>query len=534
LINSAEENLAPGVFQDSLSNSIRSRSLIKEILLILVLAGIYYFAARFSLTLAFRETNASPFWPPTGIAFASVMLFGYRISPGIALGAFFANFLTGLSPIVSLTIAIGNTLEAVVGLYLFKRLSSNRSIADSIRSVLIFLVPVAMGSSMISASIGATDIYAAGFNSGASLHYVWWTWWLGDTVGNIVVAPLILSIASFVREAWTLKVLQAFVILLLSSAGLSFVVFGPSFHEGHILVYSTLIIIVVAAFNLPLLGITILSAFISMFAVWGTISGFGPFVLQDRNESLLFLQLYIGIVAATGLILCATLNERKKALRDMHSAEQQAKLMAAEKSVLLQELNHRVKNNLQIIISLLNIHKNELASEEGKSVFKECINRVIAINNVHQSLFQAAQPDFVDLSEYLNVLAMNLVNTYRSDPSKVKIEIQADKVAVHHEKAIPLGMILNELMVNSMKHAFHPQQEGIISITLKRTDHRILFSYSDSGRGVEETQKDQASSIGMQLINLLTRQIGGTVQSKISKGATYLIEFPIEQFSERP
>jgi two-component sensor histidine kinase/integral membrane sensor domain MASE1 len=527
LINSAEKNPVASLFQNGLMNSVRRRSFIREILLILVAAGIYYLAARFSLILAFRQTNASPFWPPTGIAFASVMLFGYRISPGIALGAFLANYTTGLSPVVSLAIAIGNTLEALIGFFLFIRLSLNQSIVDSIHNVLTFLVPVSIASTMISASIGAISIYAGGFHSGAPLYYVWWTWWLGDTVGNIVVAPLVLSIANFVRGVWTFKTLRLFVLLFLISAALSFVVFGPSFHFGHILVYSTLIIIVVSAFNLPLIGTTFLSAFISLLAVVGTISGFGPFVLQDRNESLLFLQIYIGVITATGLILCAALNERKKALLDMHSAEQQAKSMAAEKTLLLRELNHRVKNNLQIIISLLNIHQNELVSEQGKSVFKECINRVIAINNVHQSLFQAAQPDYVDLSEYLNVLAMNLVNTYRSNPSKVKIEIEADKVAIHHEKAIPLGMVLNELMVNSLKHAFLPQQEGIISITLKRTDHKILFSYSDNGPGMQETQKDQASSIGMQLINLLVKQISGTVQSKISTGATYLIEFPV-------
>ena len=495
---------------------------------ILVVASVYYLAARFSLTLAFRETNASPVWPPTGIALACVMLFGYRISPGIAIGAFLANYISGLNPVVCVAIAIGNTLEAVVGVRLFRYLTTSHTIMTNIRSALSFLIPVAMGSTMISATIGATSIHAGGYNSEAPFYYVWWTWWLGDTVGNIVVAPLILTAADFFTDSWSSKKLRIFLLLLLSSAALSFLVFGPP-HKGNMFVYFTLAIIVISAFHLPALGTTFLCALISMFAVWGTISGFGPFLLKDMNESLLFLQVYIGTIAATGLILCAVLNERQKAHEELLTAEKEAKSTASEKTVLLKELNHRVKNNLQIIVSLLNMHEHELSLEESKSVFRECTNRVIAINNIHQALIGTAQPDYVDLSEYLPLLAKNLVNTYRSDPSNIEIEIEADKVSVHHERALPIGMILNELMVNSLKHAFLPDQKGKIFLNLKKTQGRIVFSYSDNGPGVDEANgNEKRSSFGMHLVTLLAKQINGTVELKSASGATYRIEFPID------
>ncbi len=525
--NSAESNAGP-VFRGNFFGFIQTKPfhLISAILLI---ATVYYLAARFSLTLAFRETNASPVWPPTGIAFACVMLFGYRISPGIAIGAFLANYITGLNPVVCVAIAVGNTLEAVIGVRLFRYLNKSESIVDNIHSVLSFLIPVAMGTTMISATIGAISIHAGGYSSGASFYYVWWTWWLGDTVGNIVVAPLILSITNFFIHSWSLKILRNFLILLLSASFLSFLVFGPSFEQGYLIVYYALGIIVISAFHLPVLGTSFLSAFISMFAVWGTISGFGPFVMKDMNESLLFLQVFIGTITATGLILCAVVNERKRAVEELRTAEKEAKLIASEKTVLLSELNHRVKNNLQIIISLLNMHEHELSLDESKTVFRECINRVIAINNIHQALIGTAQPDHVDLSEYLPLLAKNLVNIYRSDPSKIQIEIEADKVSIHHEKALPVGMILNELMVNSLKHAFLPDQNGTISLNLKKAAEKIVFSYSDNGRGVNETNGDEKrSSLGMQLVTLLAKQINGTVEFKTASGAKYRIEFPIE------
>jgi integral membrane sensor domain MASE1 len=104
----------------SLTSSFRRKSVFGLIIQVILLALTYYFAAQFGLTLAFGDTNASPVWPPTGLAFAALMLYGYRICPGILIGAFFANYVTNLNPWLCVVIAIGNTLEAVVGVFLFR------------------------------------------------------------------------------------------------------------------------------------------------------------------------------------------------------------------------------------------------------------------------------------------------------------------------------------------------------------------------------------------------------------------------------
>src|SRR6185503_12942163 len=132
-------------------------------------------------------------------------------------------------------------------------------------------------------------------------------------------------------------------------------VFGPWYEQSDMLFYFTLGLIVIAAFHLPMLGIAILSTVISAIALWGTKLGHGPFNLGSLNESLLMLGIYIGTVVATGMILNAVLSERQKALEESKSARNKAESIASEKTVLLQELHHRVKNNLQVIVSLLNI-----------------------------------------------------------------------------------------------------------------------------------------------------------------------------------
>ena len=514
----------------SLSSFFRRKSVLSLTLQVILVAFIYYFAARFGLTLAFRETNASPVWPPTGIAFAAVMLLGYRIWPAIFIGAFCANYITNMNPWVCFSIAIGNTLEAAAGVFFFQSFTGGKSIVNNVRNTLTFLVPVAMGSTMISATIGAVSIVLAGYSSGAPFNYVWWTWWLGDTVGNIVFAPLILSMPNFKTIHWNPKSFGIFAILLLSSICLSFFAFGFWFEQGRLFLYFTLAIIIISPFHLSVLATTILSTLVSMIAVWGTTSGYGPFILENMNESLLFLQLYVGTIAATSLILCAVLNERKKALDDLLTTQKKATSVAAEKTVLLKELNHRVKNNLQIIISLLNMHEQRIVAEEAKPVFKECIERIMGINSIHQSLFESTQPDFVDLSEYLPFLAKNLVGTHKSDTSKIRIEITGERISIHNEKAMPLGMILNELIVNSLKHAFLSEQERLISLNLKNSDGKIVLSYSDNGLGNRTAiRRGDSGSLGMQIVNLLVKQLNGSIHfNTSSSGSIYKIELPAE------
>ena len=177
-----------------------------QILVILAVSIIYYLAARFGLTLGFKGTNASPVWPPTGIALAAVVLFGFRVWPGVFIGAFLANFATGLNAPISSVIAIGNTLEAVTGGLVLHYFCGGRSFLNDVRSTLCFLVPVSMGSTLISATIGSASLVFGHYDSGASFSHLWWTWWLGDMVGDLVIAPLFIGIANSRFEAVEFKI----------------------------------------------------------------------------------------------------------------------------------------------------------------------------------------------------------------------------------------------------------------------------------------------------------------------------------------
>ncbi|HXV44310.1 MAG TPA: MASE1 domain-containing protein, partial [Anaerolineae bacterium] len=154
-----------------------------------LLAAVYFGAAKIGLSLASVEGIVSLVWPPTGIALAALLLFGYRLWPGIALGAFLVNASAGAS-LAAVGISIGNTLEAVTGAYLLGRFVGFRNSLERLRDVLGLVILAAAVSTTIGATIGTASLTLAGAISWAAYPSVWLVWWLGDAMGALLVAPV--------------------------------------------------------------------------------------------------------------------------------------------------------------------------------------------------------------------------------------------------------------------------------------------------------------------------------------------------------
>src|SRR5688572_29902291 len=155
-----------------------------------LLAAVYIVAGRLSLLLAFANANASPVWPPTGLAIGALLVLGLRAWPAIAVGAFIVNLTNSGDVVAAFLIAVGNTLEAVAAAWLTLRYARGRAAFNSTRNVLRF-VAISANASTIAASIGTVTVVGIGLGPAADAGNIWLTWWLGDTVGAIVVAPLI-------------------------------------------------------------------------------------------------------------------------------------------------------------------------------------------------------------------------------------------------------------------------------------------------------------------------------------------------------
>ena len=159
---------------------------------LLLVAAVYYGAAKLGLSLAFMNSSISAVWPPTGIALVAIVFWGYRMWPGIALGALLANSWTGIPFYSTIGITIGNTGEALVAAFLLREVADFRPSLERVRDVIALLVFGGILSTMVSASIGVASLIAAGDVSSGEIWTSWRTWWLGDAGGDLLVAPAIM------------------------------------------------------------------------------------------------------------------------------------------------------------------------------------------------------------------------------------------------------------------------------------------------------------------------------------------------------
>ncbi len=273
------------------------------------LATVYFAAAKLGLRLAFLHPSATPVWPPTGIALAALLLFGYRVGPGIFLGAFLTNLTTYGTVWTSLGIAAGNTLEGLVGAYFVTRYARGRNLFDLPRDIFKFAIMAAVLSTTVSATVGVTSLALGGFASWATYRSIWLTWWLGDATGALIFVPLLVLWLENPSFLWAGRMMLERVLFLLALLGVSWAVFGGLFP----FVYLTVPFLVWAAFRFDQRETAAVIVLLTAIAVWATIRHLGPFVGATPNESLLLLQVFMGIMTMVALPLSSVVAERKAA-----------------------------------------------------------------------------------------------------------------------------------------------------------------------------------------------------------------------------
>ena len=276
---------------------------------VLIVAAVYFAAAKLGLRLAFYHPSATPVWPPTGIALASMLLLGYRAGPGIFLGAFLANLTTYGTVWTSLSIATGNTLEGLVGTYLVNKYANSNKVFDHPRDIFKFALLAAILSTAVSATIGVTSLALGGFARGADYRLVWLTWWLGDATGALIFAPLLILYGRDLHLRWSGQAMLERGLFLVALLSISWLVFGGQFP----FVYLTVPFLVWAALRFDQRETAAVVVLLTLIAVWATSRHLGPFVGATPNESLLLLQAFMGTAALVALPLAGVMVERRSA-----------------------------------------------------------------------------------------------------------------------------------------------------------------------------------------------------------------------------
>lgn len=307
------------------------------LLKILALAMIYHLAARVGLEMAYVQINISPVWPPTGIALAALLIFGYSLWPGISLGVLLGSLFTGADFPIAVGMTLGNTLEALAGAYLLKRFVNFHNALDRIQDV-VGLGLVAVFCTAISATIGTMTLLLAGRGQWSGFAALWMTWWIGDLLGALVVAPLLLVWASPPSFQMHRRQYAEGAILLTLLTLVTWYVFGGMPPNGILhqaLIYLIFPFVIWAAIRLGQHGATLAVFVVSGIAIWNTVQGLGPFSLESKNDSLVLLQTFMAVVSLTALILAAATLERRNAAKALQQhAEELATLNDSSRTFL--------------------------------------------------------------------------------------------------------------------------------------------------------------------------------------------------------
>ena len=212
-------------------------------------------------------------------------------------------------------------------------------------------------------------------------------------------------------------------------------------------------------------------------------------------------------------------------------AEQKLSRSLKEKELLLKEIHHRVKNNLQVVSSLLKLQTGYVKDESALDLLIDSQNRVRSMALVHQKLYQSADFSEINFTEYLRQLSGHLINSFKADPDKVIIDISAESLKLGIDHAVPCGLIVNELISNSLKYAFPSGKKGNIKIDLqKKEEGMVMLTISDDGVGFPEgVDYRETQSLGLQLVNTLVGQIDGTITMENHVGTTFRITFSDER-----
>lgn len=213
-------------------------------------------------------------------------------------------------------------------------------------------------------------------------------------------------------------------------------------------------------------------------------------------------------------------------ITDKKLSEESLKNSLNEKDVLLKEVHHRVKNNMQVISSILSLQSAYVKDESILNILRESQNRIKSMAFIHERLYRTKDFSKIKFSEYFKRLAQNLIDTYELSSNKIHLNSNIDELYLNLDTAIPCGLIINELISNSLKYAFKTDEEGFISISLKQKENLVELIIADNGKGIDKSiDFKNTESLGLQLVNTLVEQLEGEIELNLNKGTKFTIIF---------
>jgi signal transduction histidine kinase len=556
--------------------------------LFLELAGLaiaYIAVAKLGLMMDAVSGFATLVWPASGLSLAALLLLGNRLWPAIALGAFFTNVWTGAPPLVAGGIAVGNTLEALAGAAMIRTIPGFAPSLDRVRDAL-GVVLVAWISTTIAATLGVFSLTLGGVVAAASFAETWRAWWIGDALGDLVAAPVLLVWVAKPPSGLPAAGRVECALLGLSFLAMGFLIFGMDSDAPAIgQAYFVFPLLIWAALRFGQRGAISATFVCSVMAITGTVLGRGPFARAVLHDSLLVLQLFMAITAATFLVLGASVLERRKAVRDLRVAQQGLETRveegtlalnrANERLVLLKQLEEAVNardalisiasHELRTPLAALQLHldlmsRALLKNPEQESApdrmmaklatFERQIGRLSALIDhlLDVSRITAGRLDLaledVDLAAVARDVASRFDDVLRR--AECPVTVRAPAAVVGSWDRLRIEQIISNLLSNAAKYGNgHPIEIEVDgdgeNARLVVRDHGMGIPPEDQGRIFERFERLLSGreapgfGLGLWIVRQVVEGLRGQIRvtSEVGAGATFIVELPRKPPAER-
>ena len=464
--------------------------------------------------------------PTVGILFGALLIFPRREWPAFIAATAPAIIISILTepgpPDATLLLWAVHHAQALFGAYLMQALATPRPRIETLQDVIEFTAFGAVIATVAGATLSA--IVSSRFYPDESINALWKSWASSHLLGTMIVAPVLLTwdterIQQFFAEQR--KRITEAILLTLAACAWSMVILSGLLGWSKVDEFLILPLIMWAPARFGMRGAAWINLLIAILANTLAYNGYGEFARAGGFEyrSLLGLQMLLAVSTLSTLALGAVLGERERALEKLEKA-------VKDKELLHREIHHRVKNNLNLIASLLSVQAEYVRDPEDIRLLEDARSRVIATARIHERLTYRADVSRVDFGEYLILLG----EEFRSSSPRpdITITMKTIEVSLEFERAIYAGLIVNELATNAITHAFPDGRGGTITISLSSPAPRQLrLSVSDNGTGLPPTvDPSESSSMGMMVVQSLSKQLGGKVDIKTGAGTTFTIDFP--------
>jgi signal transduction histidine kinase/CheY-like chemotaxis protein len=472
----------------------------------LVAIGVIYFAlAKAGLALASLHPSATPIWPPTGVALAAVLLWGYRTWPAIFAAAVIANAMTAGSVATAIAIATGNSLEAVVGAYLINRWSSGCNTFSTPNSVAKFALICFVIATPISASIGLTSLATAGYIERTNFANAWVTWWLGDVTGALVIAPVIVLWASSHYHAFNRNQFLETVGVLATAAAVGLIAFSPLIEQTPSrdpLGFLAILPMLWAALRRGPRDTATVALVLSGITIWGTLTGGGPFTTADLNASFLLVLMFLISITVPSLLLSADVEVRKKGEKRLRRAQielerkvaertQELELANAAKSRFLAMASHDLRQPLHALGLFIAQLRTPLRSGERTRTIELVDATRKEMDEMFNSLLDMSRLDAgiltPKLTEFPIARLLQKIETTFDQATLAKglrLRVRRSDSWVRSD-----AMLLERILLNLVSNAVRYTLRGGIIVGCRRRGEMLRIEVWDSGPGIPEDQK---------------------------------------------